>query len=119
MPAQFVHAGQAGVERLVGRQDSGAFVALLLVQAAADDFQRAFLGEVEEPTGQRCHADIDIARHGGGGDGLRGVEEAEGQVDAFVAEIAALLRHVERRGGQGVQQPQAQGVGRVGAKGPT
>ncbi len=108
MARQLVDAGQAVIEGLVGCQDGGPFVAFLLVQAAADDFQRALFGQVEEAAGQRGDADIDVARNRRGGDRLGGFEEAERQVDAFVAEIAALLRDVERRGRQGVQQPEPQ-----------
>jgi hypothetical protein len=102
--AELFDAGQAFVEGFVGGEDGGAFVAFLLMQGAADDLQRAFPGEVEEPSGQRGDADIDVAGHRGGGDRLGRLKEAEGQIDALVAEITTLPRDVERRWGQGVEQ---------------
>ena len=41
------------------------------MQPAADDLQRALLGQVEEAAGQRGDPDIDIAGNSGGGDRLR------------------------------------------------
>jgi hypothetical protein len=111
MARQLVDAGQAVLERLVRRQDRRPLVALLLMQRAADDLQRAFLRQVEEAAGQRRDADIDIARHRRRGDRLRRLEEPERQVDAFVAEIPTLLRDVEWRRGQRVQQPEPQRFG--------
>ena len=76
---EFRGRGQAGGVGLLRHQDGGALIAALLVQPAADDLQRALLGQVEEAAGQRGDADIDIAGHGGRGDRLCGLEEAERQ----------------------------------------
>jgi len=74
-----------------------SLIALLLVKRAADDFQGALFRQVEEAAGQRGDADVDIAGYRRRGDRLGGFEEAEGQVDALVAEVAPFLRDVERR----------------------
>ena len=67
------------------------------MQAAANDLQRALLGQVEEATGQRRDADIDVAGHRCRGDRLRRIEKPKGEVDSLVAEVAPFLRDVERR----------------------
>ena len=113
---QFVRRRQAGVEGLVRNQDGGAFVAVFLMHRAADHLQHALLCQVEEAAGQRGDADIDVAGHGRRGDRLRGFEEAEREVDALVAEIAAFLRDVERRGRQRMQQAQAERFGGAGTR---
>ena len=101
---EFFDGGQTLVESLVGGDDGGAFVAFFLMQGAADDFQGAFLGEVEEASGQGGDTYVDVSRDGGGGDWLGGFEEAEGEVDALVSEVAAFLGDVERGGGEGVEE---------------
>ena len=109
VPGQLVRRCQAGIERLVRYQDRRACITLLLVHGAADHFQRALLREVEEPSGQRGHADIDVAGHRCRGDRLRGFKEAERQVDALVAKVAAFLRDIERRGESVWSRPRRRG----------
>ena len=113
MAGKFRGRGQAGGIGFLGDQDGRALVAALLVQPAADHLQRALLGEVEEAAGQRGDADIDVARYRGRGDRLRGLEEAECEVDALVTEVAAFLGDVERRGRERVEQAKTQRIGGV------
>ena len=107
MPAELVHRCQPGREGLRGHQDGGEVEPLLFMQGAADHLQFALACQREEAAGQRGDADIDIPRHGCGGDGLGGFEEAELHIHALGREIAAGLRQIQWCWGQRVQQPQA------------
>ena len=81
----------------------------MLVQGATDDFQFPLAGEGEEAAGQRSDADIGIAGHRGGGDGLSGFEEMELHRHTGCGEPSAILRDVEWRRGGGAQQAEADG----------
>ena len=95
---QVLDAPEPGLGRLAARHHGDELVARLLARLGGHDLQRALAREVVEAGREPRDPDVDVARHRRDRDRLRGLEEAQLNVEALPGEEARILRQEDGPG---------------------